>query len=139
MNEAGPADDQIPIVGYHRGVGLHDHQSPARLAVVKSEIDQVLAIGDLATLADWASDVSHSPESRLLAGSKLEVVLSGAAEDRQKRPARLTLALVKAWTAGLSSVRWRSPWQYCSLLDTPSGPSGTPAIKRERPLPLSLL
>jgi len=35
-------DDAIPVIGLHRGVPLEDQQSPARLALVRREIDLVL-------------------------------------------------------------------------------------------------
>jgi hypothetical protein len=54
-------EGKIPIVGYHGDVPLHDQQSPARLAVVRAEIDILIEMSDLVELVDWAKDCGHAP------------------------------------------------------------------------------
>jgi hypothetical protein len=126
-------DDRIPIVKFYKGVPIHDCQPEERIkAVVEPEIDRVLGPGDdVHKLYEFARDSRNAPESRLLAHAMIEAAWEVATDERKVRPAGISLENVRAATAGLSSVQWRSPWQYCSLLDTPSGPSGTPATKRE--------
>jgi hypothetical protein len=124
------ADDEIPVAAWHRGVGLRDQQSPARLVAVREEIDAVIEMNDLVDLVAYAGDVGHSPEARLLAGSKAEVIVAGSVDSRQKRPRGVSLEQVRAITAGLSSAGWRSPWIYGSRLDPPDA-----AVKCETPLP----
>jgi hypothetical protein len=119
-------DGPIPIVETYRGVGLHDQQSPARLAVVKAEIDLVLTMTDAAKLVDYAADAMCAPEARLLAASMAETVWEMAAETRAIRPA-IDIDRLRAVTAGLDSANWRSPWWYGALFDH----KGVP---RERPL-----
>jgi hypothetical protein len=129
------ADDLIPIVGFHRGVGLHDQQSPERLELVKAEIDFVFdSLTDLKELADYAGDMSHSPESRLLAGALVEARWQLAAEDRRARPTRVDLDVVRASVCSLNSQHWRSPWAFCSLLDPGPAPGAPGPAKREAPL-----
>jgi hypothetical protein len=120
-------DDAIPVIGVHRGVPLEDRQSDARLALVRSEIDHVLAMTDAAALADWADDPWHSPESRQLAVAMAESIWTVAAETRNNRPP-IDMERLRASTAGLGTRRWRDPWRHASLLDSVGG------IEREQPL-----
>ena len=43
--------DQIPIVAYHRGVGIHDMQNGERIEIVKRTIDDVYRAANY--LIDW--------------------------------------------------------------------------------------
>jgi hypothetical protein len=80
-------DDRIPTIGEHRGVGLDDHQSPERLAVVKREIDAVLdgtnEVKQL--LVEICADVTWSPEAKLLSAAKCRAMFELAAEGREAR------------------------------------------------------
>ena len=120
-------DDSIPVIGMHRGVPLEDQQSDARLALVRSEVDHVLAMADAVALADWADDPVHSPESRQLAVAMAESIWTVAAETRNNRPA-IDLDRLRASTAGLGCRRWRDPRRFCSLLDPDGG------VLREQPI-----
>jgi hypothetical protein len=120
-------NDEIPTIGTHRGVPLEDHQSDARLALVRAEIDRVLGMTDPGELADWAADSWHSPESRQLACAMCESMWTVAAETRANRPP-IDLERLRASTAGLGSKKWRDPWRYASLLDPDGG------VLREQPL-----
>jgi hypothetical protein len=122
-----PREGKIPIVEIYRGVGLHDSQTPERLIVVRSEIDQVINLHDLRELVAWAEFDGHSPESRLLAGAKAETILAEFGGARQKRPRGITPEFVAALTAGLESQGWRSPSHYGTLVDNG-------AVERETPL-----
>jgi hypothetical protein len=101
-------NDEIPTVGTHRGVPLEDHQSDARLEVVRREIDVVLGMTDPGELARWADDPWHSPESRQLACAMAESMWAVAAETRALRPA-IDLERLHASVAGLGSLKWRDP------------------------------
>ncbi len=79
-------DDSIPTIGEHRGVGLHDHQSPKRLARVTREIDTVLGVNDITLLLEIAADVTWSPEARLTAAAKLRAMHELADDQTQHRP-----------------------------------------------------
>jgi hypothetical protein len=116
----------IPIVGTHRGIGIHDNQSPARIVIVKAAIDRVAAMSDIAELVDFAADRMQPPEARLFAASKVEVEYERAAEERRNRP-NIDLLWLRAVVAGLNSQGWRSPWLYGVLPDR----DGVP---REQPL-----
>ena len=126
-------DDRIRCVGEHRGVGLHDCQDEARLAVVRGEIDEVLALGDIQKLTQLCGNVRWSPEARLTAAAKLEAIFELAAEDREVRP-NINLPFVHACVTGLDSRRWRSPRAYGSLLDPGAEPGSPGAVLREVPL-----
>ncbi|TGQ09001.1 MULTISPECIES: hypothetical protein [unclassified Mesorhizobium] len=126
-------DCAIPIVETYRGVGLHDCQSEARLAVVRGEIDKVFALDDLDQLVEVCSNVRWSPESRLLAAAKLKATHQLAAEDRKSRP-RFDISYVDACTAGLNSRYWRSPWHFGSLLDPGRAPGEAGPVPRPVPL-----
>jgi len=118
---------QIPTIATHRGIGIHDHQSPARIEIVKRAIDRVALMSDILELADFAADRRQPPEARLFAASKIEVAYEVATEERRNRPI-IDLDRVRATVAGLDSLEWRDPDRYASLLD---GPGGVP---REVPL-----
>ena len=118
---------QIPVIATHRGIGIHDHQGPARIKVVKAAIDRVARMSDILGLAAFAADSQQPPEARLFAANKLEVEYEVAAEERRNRPT-IDLDRVRATVAGLDSVTWRSPWWYGSLLDPAGG------VEREEPL-----
>jgi hypothetical protein len=118
---------QIPTVATHRGVGIHDHQTPARIRVVKAAIDRVAWMSDILELADFAADPQQPPEARLFAASKVEVEYELAAEERRNRPL-VDLDRVRATVAGLDSVEWRSPVVYGTDLEGGG-------VEREEPLP----
>jgi hypothetical protein len=118
---------QIPTVATHRGVGIHDHQTPARISVVRAAIDRVAAMSDILELADFAADPQQPPEARLFAASKVEVEYELAAEERRNRPT-IDLDRVRASVAGLDSVEWRSPVVYGTDLEHGG-------VEREEPLP----
>lgn len=121
----------IPIVGYHRGCPLHNHQDESRLAIVRAEIDAVIAMSDLRDLVAWAEFVGHAPESRMLSGEKAISLLGAVGGARQKLPRGLTVEYVESCTAGLSTEGWRSRICYGTLID--QGDRG--AVERDRPLP----
>jgi hypothetical protein len=126
-------DDTIPIVAIHRGVGLHDQQSPERLDVVRRAIDDVFDGTDVGQLSRIADDPRWPPEARLFAAAKLEALLEIAADERTVRPA-IDLVRVRASVAGLSSMKWRHPTHFASLLDPGPAP-GEGWGEREEPLP----
>src|SRR5262245_47975916 len=102
---------QISTIAEHRGVGIHDHQTPARIEIVKVAIDHVAWLSDVQALAAFAADPHHPPEARLFAASKIEVEYQLSAEERRNRPP-IDLEKVRASVAGLDSVEWRSPVVY---------------------------
>jgi hypothetical protein len=122
---------KIPCIEVYRGVGLHDQQSPARLEVVRGEIDAVFAIVDIGQLAKWADNWTHSPESRLLASALCEARWHVAAQDRKLRP-DVDLDQLRASVIGLDSVEWRDPFHYCSLFDGSIPPLGQGSRPVER-------
>jgi hypothetical protein len=128
---------KIPLCDHHRGVGLHDHQGPERLAVVRAEIDFVLdKLEDVAALYAFAGDVANAPESRLLAAAKIQGIWQLRAERREVRPAGVSLEKVRAVVAGLNSEGWRDRNFFCSMLDIrPPGRGTFRAVPREVPLP----
>ena len=81
-----------------------------------------------AQLGEWAKDIGHAPESRLLAGAKAVAIISSFGNARQKRPG-ITAEYVQAVVAGLNSEGWRSPDYFGTLVDAGQG-----AVKREKPL-----
>jgi hypothetical protein len=117
---------QIPTIASHHGVGVHDHQSRARIRVVKAAIDRVARMSDILELADFAADPRQPPEARLFAANKVEVEYEVAAEERRNRPI-VDLEKVRASVAGLDSVEWRSPVVYGTDLENGG-------IEREVPL-----
>jgi hypothetical protein len=126
-NANPPTDpDRIPIVATHRGIGIHDCQTPARIKVVKAAIDRVARMSDIMELADLAADPQQPPEARLFAASKVEVEYELAAEERRNRPV-VDLDRMRASVAGLDSVEWRSPVVYGTDLEDGG-------VEREEPL-----
>jgi hypothetical protein len=117
---------QIPTIASHHGVGVHDHQSRARIRVVKAAIDRVARMSDIVELADFAADPQQPPEARMFAASKVEVEYELAAEERRNRP-MIDLDHVRASVAGLDSVVWRDPDRYGTLLEHGG-------VLREKPL-----
>jgi hypothetical protein len=127
--QATPADsDRIPIIATHRGIGIHDCQTPARIRIVKAAIDRVAGMTDILELSRFAADPQQPPEARLFAASKVEIEYQLAAEERRNRPI-VDLDLVRATVAGLDSLTWRSPVAF----GTDLGPDG---VEREAPLDL---
>jgi hypothetical protein len=106
----------IPTIAVHRGVGIHDCQSPARIKIVKAAIDRVARMSDVLELADFAADPRQPPEARMFAANKVEVEYEVAAEERRNRPI-VDLDLVRATVAGLDSLEWRSPVVYGTDLE----------------------
>jgi hypothetical protein len=127
-------EDTIPVVEFYRGIGLHDHQPEARLAIVRAEIDKVFVIEDPQGLFAIAADFTWSPEARLLAAARLRAIHKLNAEGRIAR-AGIDLELLAAHVAGLNSVRWRDPTRYCSAFDAYGEPGAPKPPRRERPLP----
>src|SRR5262245_40949452 len=107
---------QIRAIAVHRGIAIHDHQSPARIKVVKAAIDRVARMSDILKLVDFAADAQQPPEARMFAAKKLEVEYEVAAEERRNRPI-VDLDRLRATVAGLDSVVWRSPWWYGTVLE----------------------
>jgi len=107
---------QIPTIALHRGVGIHDHQTPARIRVVKAAIDRVARMSDILKLVDFAADAQQAPEARMFAAKKVEVEYELAAEERRNRPI-VDLEKVRATVAGLDSLEWRSPVVYGTDLE----------------------
>jgi hypothetical protein len=127
--------DAIPIVENYKGIGIHDSQPADRIAsAVKPAIDRVLAMSDLDSLAEFAGDVTQPPEARLFAAAKLEAVFQFAVDERRERPP-IDLDKVRAAVAGLNSIKWRSPWAYCSILSPGPMPGGVGPEPRVPPLP----
>jgi hypothetical protein len=122
-------EGKIPVVEIYKHVGLHDGQGPARLAVVRNEIDRVIELSALVRLVEWAKDIAHAPESRSLAGAKALAIVSGYGNARQKRPQGITAEYIQAVVAGLNSEGWRSPTHFGTLIE-----AGPGAVKREIPL-----
>jgi hypothetical protein len=118
--------DEIPTIGTHRGIPLENGQSPARLALVRAEIDLVLGMSDPGELADYAGNPWHSPESRQLAAAMAETAWTLAAETRALRPA-ISLEKLHASVAGLGSRTWRCPFRHATLLEHGG-------VEREQPL-----
>jgi hypothetical protein len=121
---------QIPTIAIHRGIGIHDHQSPARIKVVKAAIDRVARISDILELADFAADPQQPPEARMFAANKVEVEYEVAAEERRNRPI-VDLDLVRATVAGLDSLEWRSPVVYGTDLEDGGVPREEPLAGEE--------
>jgi hypothetical protein len=63
---------QIPTIAVHRGIGIHDHQTPGRIKTVKAAIDRVARMSDIMELVDFAADPQQPPEARLFSANKLE-------------------------------------------------------------------
>ena len=122
-------NELVPCVEVYKGVRIHDQQTVDRIALVKSEIDRVLGLNEIADLWDVAKHERWSPESRLLASAKIQALWQIAADERRARPRGLTLDGVIATVAALDSRAWRSPTHFCSDLCRAER-----AAPRERPL-----
>ena len=123
----------IPIIGYHRGIGLHDMQDEPRLEVVRRDIDDALALNDVRDLFELSRDCSRSPEARLAAAERIKAIWALYEEKRRARPASgITIEDVEAAVGGLDSAAWRDPWHYGVLADPCLGSPGP--VKRETPL-----
>jgi hypothetical protein len=116
---------QIPTIGVHRGIRLHDHQTPARIKVVKGAIDRVARMSDILQLVDFAANPQEPPEARLFAASKIEVEYEVAAEERRNRP-EVDLDRLRATISGLDSLEWRSPVVYGTDLEHGGVPREVP-------------
>jgi hypothetical protein len=117
---------QIPTVARHRGVGIHDQQSAARIKIVKRAIDRVAAMSDVSELVAFVADMMEPPEARLFAASKIEAQFELSTEERRVRP-DVDMERIHAFVAGLDSVEWRDPDHFGSLLHTGQVPRGRPA------------
>jgi hypothetical protein len=128
-------DDSFPVTGEYKGVPLFDYQGPERLTVVRAEIDQVLEISDPQHLHAFARNISHAPESRLLAVARIEASVEVSTNHREARP-QINLQNVRAVVVGLGSRRLAHPLYHCSLYcPIPPQSSGQPLpVRRERPL-----
>jgi hypothetical protein len=116
----------------YRGVRLHADQSPDRLRLVRAELDLVWSENDLVNLIQWAGSCRNAPESRILAGMKAVKILEAVGDQRQRRPGGLSVASVRAMTAGLSERSgWLNPFLYASDLDHDAEVN---AVPREKPL-----
>jgi hypothetical protein len=120
----------IPTIGTHRGIGLHNCQSAARLKVVRTAIDRVARMSDIVELVDFAADPKQPPEARMFAANKVEVEYEVAAEERRNRPV-VDLDLVRATVAGLDSLEWRSPVVYGTDLEDGGVPREEPLAGEE--------
>jgi hypothetical protein len=128
MTWQAPTDpDRIPTIASHRGIGIHDHQTPARIRIVKAAIDRVAGLSDILELADFAADINQPPEARMFACAKIEIEYQLSAEQRRNRPI-IDLQKVRGSVAGLDSVVWRSPVVYGTDLEHGG-------VEREEPLP----
>jgi hypothetical protein len=126
------ADDQIPVIAVHRGVGVHAGQDEDRVTLVRREIDFVLdQIGnDFAALIEWATSARHCPESRLLAGARATAIFENAVAAR--RDAGVSAEFLRAVTAGaaLHARSWRCRFRFTSILDA----DWRHAVERPEPL-----
>ncbi|WP_036281886.1 hypothetical protein [Methylocystis sp. ATCC 49242] len=118
--------DDMPHGAVYRGCAIHRFQSEDRIRqIVIPAIDAVSAMEDPDELFAYLTDVYRPPEARLLAKRKL---LDPADEARAAgRKAMVDVALVRAWAAGLDSLRWASPQFYGTDL-TPGLPPGSPPL-----------
>jgi hypothetical protein len=121
---------QIPIIGTHRGIGLHNFQGAARIRIVKAAIDRVARMSDILQLAEFAADPQQPPEARLFAANKVEVEYQLSAEERRNRPI-VDLDRIRATVAGLDSIEWRSPVVYGTDLDHGGVPREEPLDEAE--------
>ncbi len=124
----GDDDEAVEKLAVHRGVGIEAGQSPEQVVLVKGEIEHVFdALSDPQALHDWASTVKHSPESRMVAASKLFALSELAVRERRRFPIRRSQ--IVASVAGLNSRKWRDPFAHCSITENPIG-----AARRDQPL-----
>jgi hypothetical protein len=115
---AAEGTPMISSVEIYRGGPVRNAQSQQRIdEIVKPQIDQVFETTDISALVAWCDDVTKSPESRLVAPAVLEAMHELAVAERWGRPA-IDLDYVRACVAGCDSVRWRSPYEYYSVVDT---------------------
>ena len=131
-------NDQIPIEGEWRGVGLHAGQTEERLRVVRSDIDAAHELRELEDMAEFAQDVGRAPEARVFARMKALATLEDVAERRgpRSRTAVLDRQFINALARGLTCQTWQDPRAYASLLDPPTVPrSQDRRVRREVPLP----
>ena len=99
--------DDFPIIDRHCGVGIHDFQTPARIAtIVKPAIAAVAGMNDVFGLADYAANYLKPPEARLFAAAKVEAAHAIATDERRVRP-DVDLEKVRASVAGLRDLRHR--------------------------------
>jgi hypothetical protein len=118
---------KTPIVETYRGVGIHAYQSPARVAVVKSDIDAVATMKTRALLKA-VSDQRLAPEARIFAEALLLAEYQLAVQERRERPP-FDVADMLASAAELDND-WRSPTHYRCIADSHDG-----AVERETPFP----
>ena len=133
--------EPVPLVGYHRDVGIHADQPAERIEhIVKPEIDLVLdRLHDLEELFRFARSIAHCPEARLLAAAKVEAAWTLRSEDRRGLPATSFDRDDLAAAAGpwLSHKDGRSLTHYCGTWEALlAGPDDQP-VPREAPLPRS--
>jgi hypothetical protein len=108
--------NRIPRSEFHRGIRIHAGQDPARVEVVKREIDATLAMQDIGEVAEVAEDVGKPPEVRLLACALVEALWAQAADERRPRP-DVDIEMVRACVIGLDDVTCRNPYSYSSIYD----------------------
>lgn len=129
---------KIPTDGEYRGVPLHEGQSEARLVVVRRDIDRAHALQDLDQIVPFACNPGNAPEARVYARAKAIAVLDEAVDRRaaRSRTTVWTRELIMASASGLDTLHWRSPWHYCSTLDSRNRPGEDPPVRRDVPLAL---
>ncbi|MFZ1992160.1 MAG: hypothetical protein WAW96_20590 [Alphaproteobacteria bacterium] len=126
--------EQIPIVEVYRGVGIHTEQPRERIeAIVKPQIDEVIAASDAARLYELAGTLHLCPEARLLASAKLETIIAIATERRETRPS-FSVEEVRALVAGLDSVRTRSRTHFTQIFERRPAPGERGPDRREQRL-----
>lgn len=127
--------EPIPIVERYRGIGLHDHQDPERLAVVRAEIDRVYEIAaDERQLWAWVEWRPNSPESRLFAKALLLARVEAAKEKRRTLP-DIDVGRLNTLTGGLDTVSGRSKTFFDAKFAPRAGPgSANRPVRRARPL-----
>ncbi len=107
----------VPTIETYRGVGIHDFQSPQRIAeVVRPAIDAVFAMSDVDELWSYLTSCAHPPEARALAGALLKATSEAAADKRLPRP-KVSLEGIDAICASVSSLKWVAADCYSSDLD----------------------
>jgi hypothetical protein len=125
--------DAIPVVEFHRGVGIHDSQPEERIKnIVKPEIDHVLdRLSGITELFEFAGSSVNAPEARMLALAKITAEFELAVEERRARPTEITIERVNALAAML---RRRNPWYFCGFWDVPPAPGAPGPAERDVPL-----
>jgi len=125
----------IPVDGAYRNVPLHAGQSPARLEVVKRDIDAALALHSVEELIEYARGVHHAPEARGAAAAQVLARAAIEVDDRVKRTVSpRDVELAEIFLANVTSLEWRSSTHYCNILDVPAAPGQPGPAERERPL-----